>query len=176
MAAGRPSTYNKALCNEVYEIPYDSDLLCGLNSKWRGVKETEWCEFAMGRSAEWLPVIGKGPFDSVRLEYQVSLSKDRSRKTGLPRIDAVGWRDGKATLIEAKVKVTPSSAMGGVGQLLYYEQAVKNYLGWDVEELILLTPSWPSFLVEAVQCNAIPVTLVMATPDNFYCLRAGSKQ
>jgi hypothetical protein len=169
MAGGRPTDYTKTMGEE---IPYSTDMLCGLKSKWKGVSETKWCAFAMERHHEWIASTGKTPFDSYELEHQVSLNGKGWRSTGLPRIDAVGWRNGKATIIEAKVEISPSSVMGGVGQLLYYKQIATSVLGWDVEDLILLTPSWPLFLVETIEANALPITLVMATPEMFYCKRA----
>lgn len=154
----------------VHEIPYTDDVLCGSRNKWTGVSEREWCKFAMSRNADWLKVLGKDKFDSYELEYQVSLG-DKSRKSGLPRIDAVGWRAGRATLIEAKVHVSASLSMGGVGQLLYYKEVVDRFYGWDVEELILLSPAWPPLLVDVIERNKIPVSLVQATTDMFYGYR-----
>ncbi len=156
----------------VEAIPYNRDVLCGLRRKWRGVKETEWCAFAMERQEDWLPVLGKSRFDRYELEYQVSLRNRGERSNGLPRIDAVGWRHGKATLIEAKVDVSPSSMLGGVGQLLYYAEATRRLLSWDIEELVLMAPAWPLFLVETIDRNALPISLVQVTPDDVYGKRS----
>lgn len=144
--------------------------------KWFGVKETEWCAFAMERQADWLPVLGLEPFDRFDLEFQVQINGSGARKDGLPRIDAVGWRREKATLIEAKVEVSPSSMMGGVGQLLYYAEICRRVLKWDVERLILISPAWPAFLAECVETNRLPVDLVMATPETFYGMRSDASR
>jgi len=171
----RPSEYTPALCNEVINLMAE-DVPVVVNNKWHGVSEIEWCAFAMSRSYEWLPVVGKSAFDSYDLEYQVSFDGSSSRKSGLSRFDAVGWRNGKATIIEAKVNATLASLMGGVGQILSYKQIASTVYGWEVEDLILISPSWPKFFLETVAANALPVTLVMATPEMFYCRRSNGEQ
>jgi hypothetical protein len=129
----------------------------------------------MEHQRDWVAVTGKGPFD--RFDYEVTIGeKMRRRVAGIPRLDAVGWRGDRATIIEVKTHVSASSAMQGVGQLLYYKQAAKSIMGWDIEELILFTPSWPLFLIDTVRNEGLPVTLVMATPEEFYCSRYEGKQ
>jgi len=160
MAGGRPT--------EALPLAYSPDMTCGLRGKWRGVPEAEWCAFAMGRQSDWMPVLAKDNFDRYDLEYQVPTSRSKTRKTGMPRFDAVGWRGNRASIIEAKIEMTPSAVMGGVGQLLYYHEAAKRLLGWDIEELILLTPAWPAFLVDALERFSLPISLLQVTPDNIY--------
>ena len=135
--------------------------------EWRGLNERGWCSFAMGRSRDWLPVIGLDEFDRVDLEYQVA--KQRSR--GMPRFDAVGWREGIPHLIEAKVKCTPAELMAGVGQLLYY-RTVATSMGWPQGRLILISPAWPPLFAETVAGSGLSVDVVKLTPHQFTAIRS----
>lgn len=139
------------------------------SAEWRGRNEREWCEFAMSRSTEWLPVIGIDRLDNYQLEYQVL----KVRESGMPRFDAVGWLDGKAYIFEAKVKSTPSELMAGVGQLLYYRTVAEN-MGWNVARLVLLSPAWPPLFVQTIASNGLPVDVVRLTPDTFTAIRCAS--
>lgn len=160
MQVGRPSTY-------------DHNIHVDRPKKWAGVKETEWCAFAMERQVDWLPSIGiEKPFERYELEKRIYSGGVAGASKSSPRIDAVAWNGGKATLVEAKVLVDPSSMMSGVGQLLFYKQACISRLGWDVDRLVLISPAWPAEFLETVAANKIPVDLVKITPDMVYAMRA----
>ena len=134
--------------------------------EWRGRNERDWCAFAMGRSEEWLPVVGLDRFDRIEVEYQVR----RERRSGMPRFDDVGHCGDVKHLIEAKVKCTASELMAGVGQLLYY-RTVAASIGWNVGRLILISPAWPAFFLETVSLNALGVDVVRLSPDGFTAMR-----
>lgn len=136
-------------------------------AEWRGKNEREWCEFAMSRSDEWLPVVGIKSFGRVTLEYQVR----HHRSSGAPRFDAVGHCGDVRHIIEAKTKSTASELMAGVGQLLFYG-TVARAMGWNVGRLILISPAWPMMFAETVAQHRLPVDVVRLQPDSFTAIRA----
>jgi len=136
--------------------------------QFKGNNEAEWCSFVMSRHADWITVTGLSKFDEYRLEYQVT----RRRDTGMPRFDAVGWRDGRATIIEAKVHCSSKELMSGAGQLIHYRTVAKR-LGWDVEALVLVSPSWPMLFLETLDDSQLPIIAARLSPDGFAAWRPG---
>lgn len=170
MAAGR---LGSAICPDVTKEPLSEKHIDG-GWKWVGVRETAWCAFAMERQMDWLPSLGiNSPFDRYELEVRPFLGGSKGAAKSSPRLDAVAWRGNKATLIEAKVSVSPASMMAGVGQLLYYKQVCSACNGWEVDQLVLISPAWPANFVETVQANKLPVDLVKVSPEMVYAYRSG---
>lgn len=135
---------------------------------YRGASEREWCAFAMKRNAEWLACLGLERFDTYCLEHQTGAGGAAS---GGVRFDAVGWLGGKAYLIEAKTKCSITSMMAGVGQLLHYGRVARS-MGWEVADLIVISPAWPTGLVDAVEEYKLPVSLAMLSPQGFFARRS----
>ncbi len=157
----------------VDKMPVSDEILCGFKNNWSGIRETEWCLKAMENRSSWLPVLGIDDFDYYELEKSVSIDGSGNRRTVLPRMDAVGWNGDVATIIEAKVKVTPSTMLGGVGQLLYYKEIMES-MGTAVGRLILISPSWPSFFLRTVEKNKLPISLIQINDDMIYGVNCGN--
>ena len=49
------------------------DMLDGLRARPVSLRESKWCALAMERQEDWLPTLGKGPFDKYELEVQVRI-------------------------------------------------------------------------------------------------------
>lgn len=109
----------------------------------------------MRRYDEWRGLVDLDPAARITIEYPCrywDLPEAPPKSVGLPRIDAIAWHgDKRCSLIETKVKTDPSAIMGGVGQLLYYKAWMERVEGVQVAALLLIAPSLPPLVLEAIQ-------------------------
>jgi len=86
MALGRPTDFTPTMGEEILQSKLSAHHLDFKHPKWKGVKESEWCAFAMENQKDWVASLGIEPFDRYELEHQVSIRSKGERSKGLPRI------------------------------------------------------------------------------------------
>lgn len=181
MPAGRPSLYDPAFCERgVEKVALDASTINAprngkINLKPHFSNESDWCKFIVDHHADWLPVLGKKPFEKHEFEVPLSIRGMRAKSWGIPRLDAVGWRDGKATIIETKINVSPASMLGGAGQLMYYAELAREWNDWDIEELVLISPAWPAYMHSVLLRYEFPISLVRIDKDEAVAVRSPRK-
>lgn len=134
--------------------------------------ERAWLEGVMKNASEWHDAVGLPPITGYDTEYRIGIfnpsgfrmNLDKARKLGMPRIDAVAYHaNGETTLLEAKVDTGGIDILQGIAQLLYYKTLMEVCQCKKVDNLVMVAPEFPPFIVQTINEHKLPIRLLRIT-------------